>query len=139
MTLSKSVLAGTFKRRRKIADTTDTHNKGTNDMSAIRTSNSGAVRSPHTTDTHNKGINTAHRFEIGTEYLSSGKQPRLCTVTDKLTTTNSAGEIVKERYISTHKVWEQTVTNHDVVDASVAMGVDRLEKLRAIVAKNTAS
>lgn len=65
----------------------------------------------------------AHRFPIGTKYQPVGKHAKLCTVTDQLTTTNSKGEIVSERYISTHEFCGATVTNHDVVDTTIARGL----------------
>lgn len=62
-----------------------------------------------------------HRFPIGTTYKPVGRD-YTCTVTDHLTTTNSKGEIVDERYISTHQFLGQSVEDWDVVDATIARG-----------------
>lgn len=66
------------------------------------------------------------RFPIGTKYMTRGKAPRLCTVVDYLVTRNMDGDIVKTRYASTHEVMGQTVTDWDVPDATVAIGVSIL-------------
>lgn len=65
----------------------------------------------------------AHRFPIGTQYMSRGKNPRVCTVVDQLTTTNSRGEAVAVRYITSHEFCGQAVTQTDVVDATIALGL----------------
>lgn len=62
-------------------------------------------------------------FEIGTKFMTRGKAPKLCTVTDILKTYNSANELVKVRYIATHEFCGQVVTDSDVVNATVAMGL----------------
>ncbi len=72
-----------------------------------------------------------HRFPIGTQYKTRGKFPRLCTVTDQLTVTNSKGEIVKVFYTSEHEFCGQLVTNTDVCDTTIAMGVSP-EKLKEV-------
>ena len=77
---------------------------------------------------HNK---SKHRFPIGTQYKTRGKFPRLCTVTDQLTVTNSKGEIVKTYYHSIHDFCGQFVTNTDVCDTTIAMGVSP-EALKAV-------
>jgi hypothetical protein len=59
---------------------------------------------------------------IGKQYLTRGKAPRLCTVTDKHTTTNSDGEVVKVRYVSVHDFMGQHVVNLDVVRATILRG-----------------
>lgn len=69
-----------------------------------------------------------HRFSIGTQYLSHGKSPRLCTVIDLMTTTNHKGDVVKAFYISSHEFMGQTIINHDVNDTNIARGIDRLKK-----------
>lgn len=65
----------------------------------------------------------AHRFPIGTQYRTSGKHPDTCTVVDQLTTRNAAGEVVRERYVSTHEFLGQVITDHDVVDTTIARGL----------------
>jgi hypothetical protein len=72
-----------------------------------------------------------HRFSIGTQYLTRGKHPKLCTVTDTLVTINSKGQIVRTSYISTHEFMGQTVTEHDVCDATIAIGKARMEEKAA--------
>lgn len=62
-------------------------------------------------------------YPIGTQYKTRGKHPNVCTVTDVLKTYNSKGELVKTRYVSVHRFMGQTVTNHDVPGASIAMGL----------------
>lgn len=64
-----------------------------------------------------------HRFPIGTQYLPRRKHAQVCTVIDQLTTTNSAGEIVATRYVTSHQFCGQTVTDCDVVDPTIAMGL----------------
>lgn len=68
-------------------------------------------------------------YPIGQQYLSSGKDPRLCTVVDIHRTYNAAGEMVKTRYVTTHKVWEQVVTEHDVVAVTIAKGIAAMERV----------
>lgn len=63
------------------------------------------------------------RYPIGTQFLSAGKVPRLCTVTDVLRTYNSAGQLVRLRYVATHQFMGQTITDSDVVEATVARGI----------------
>jgi hypothetical protein len=60
------------------------------------------------------------RFPIGTQYLSSGKRKDVCTVIDILKTYNSAGELVKIRYVATHLFMGQLVADYDVVDTTIA-------------------
>lgn len=68
------------------------------------------------------------RYAIGTQYLTRGKAPRLCTVTDVLRTYNAAGAMVRLRYVSTHEFMGQMVTDSDVSDATIAMGKLAMEK-----------
>ena len=63
------------------------------------------------------------KFKIGTTYKTRGKAPRLCTIIDILKTYNNAGELVSIRYVSTHTFLGQTVTNNDVVETTVVMGL----------------
>lgn len=65
---------------------------------------------------------TEQRFKIGTQFLTRGKAPRLCTITDVLRTYNSAGELVRLRYVATHQFMSQTLSASEVCDATVAMG-----------------
>lgn len=63
------------------------------------------------------------RFTIGTQFKSRGKYPRLYTITDILRTYNNAGELVRLRYEATHDLAGQKVTDYDVVETSIAMGL----------------
>jgi hypothetical protein len=72
-------------------------------------------------------MTTAHRFPIGTRYLSAGKFPRECVVSDHLTTTNAAGDVVSRLYVTTHQFLGQTVSETNVCDTTIARGVTRLQ------------
>ena len=63
------------------------------------------------------------RYLIGTEFYTRGKHPRLCTVRDIWVTYNGAGELVRVRYVATHELMGQTITDHDIVETTVAMGL----------------
>ena len=63
---------------------------------------------------------------IGTQYMTKGKHPRLCTVVDKLTTTQSDGTVCQRRYVSTHEFLGQTVYDYDVARTTIVMGFDAL-------------
>lgn len=69
-------------------------------------------------------------YEIGTKYMSRGKHPKICTVTDILKTYNSVGELVKVRYISEHEFCGQMVKDYDVVATTIARGIFELESKR---------
>lgn len=60
------------------------------------------------------------RFQIGQQFMTAGKSPRLCTVTDILKTYNNKGELVRTRYEATHYFGGQQVTDHDVCETSIA-------------------
>lgn len=62
-------------------------------------------------------------YAKGTKFKTRHKQPRLCTVVDVLKTYNSAGELVKMRYVATHDFMCQTITDSDVVEATITMGL----------------
>ena len=64
-------------------------------------------------------------IEIGTVFTTRHKQPRVCTVIDKHVTTNSKGEIVKTRYVATHELLGQIVTDYDVVETTILMGLSK--------------
>jgi hypothetical protein len=63
------------------------------------------------------------KFPIGTEFRTRGKAPKLCTVIDILRTFNSSGELVRVRYVATHELIGQTVTDSDVLETTIAMGL----------------
>ena len=60
---------------------------------------------------------------IGRKYIKRGKRKDECTVVDKLTTTNIAGEVVKVRYVTTHEFMGQTITESDVLLTTIKMGL----------------
>ena len=62
-------------------------------------------------------------YPIGTVYKTCGKYPVLCTVTDFLTTKNLAGDVVKTRYVATHKLGHQLVIDGDVTATAIARGI----------------
>lgn len=68
------------------------------------------------------------RFSVGTQFLTRGTAPRLCTVSDVLRTFNGAGELVRLRYVATHVFMGQTMTDSDVCDATIAMGKTLVEE-----------
>ena len=62
-------------------------------------------------------------YAIGTRFKTRGKHPRICEVTDVLKTYNNKGELVKVRYEAEHLFAGQYVKDHDVVAATIAMGL----------------
>lgn len=71
-------------------------------------------------------MSLTQRFGIGTKYRTRGKYGRDCVVIDVLRTYNSADELVKLRYVSTHEFCGQTLTDHDVVDVTISLGLQTL-------------
>jgi len=63
------------------------------------------------------------RFKVGQRFKTGGKNPRVCTIVDILRTVNLSGECVKLRYVATHEFFGQTVTDHDVLDVTIAKGL----------------
>ena len=63
------------------------------------------------------------KYPLGTQFKTRGKAPRICTVTDYLVTTNLRGDIVKTRYVATHQFLGQTVTDRDIPETTIAMGL----------------
>lgn len=64
------------------------------------------------------------RFSIGTKFKTRHKNPKHCTVIDVLKTYNNAGEFVKIRYVATHIFMGQTITDYDVTDTTIKMGIE---------------
>ena len=62
-------------------------------------------------------------YAIGTQFRTSGRNPRTCTVTDIHTTTNAAGETVKVRYVARHSFCGQEVLDDDVYAVTIAKGL----------------
>lgn len=71
------------------------------------------------------------RFEVGTQYLSAGKHPVLCTVVNYITCTNLAGNIVKTYYETSHDFCGQRVVETNVCETTIARGVWRLEESKS--------
>lgn len=67
-------------------------------------------------------------FPIGTTFQPVGRKVGVCTVVDIWKTYNSAGELVKTRYVATHQLGGQTVTDCDVVGVTIARGLIALPK-----------
>lgn len=63
------------------------------------------------------------RFKIGTKFVPNRKHKITCTVVDILKTYNSQDTLVKVRYVATHDFMGQTVTDHDVLDTTIARGL----------------
>ena len=59
--------------------------------------------------------------QIGKQYKTRGKHPRLCTVIDVHTTYNQAGDIVKIRHVSEHDFLWQKVIDSDVAITTILM------------------
>lgn len=63
------------------------------------------------------------RFSIGQQFKTRGKAPKLCTIVDILSTYNAIGDLVSIRYVATHEFCDQTITDRDVVETTIAMGL----------------
>ena len=61
------------------------------------------------------------RFAIGQRFKTRGKAPRECIVVDILRTYNTAGELVRLRYLTQHEFLGQTITAEDA-ETTIAMG-----------------
>lgn len=68
-------------------------------------------------------MKTHARFHIGTQYRTRGKHPRVCTVTDIHYTYNNVGELVAITYVTTQELMGQTITERNVCDTTIAMGL----------------
>lgn len=85
---------------------------------------SGAIERGEKTAIVEVPAEPVQRFPIGTQFYTRGKAPQLCTVTDVLRTYNSAGVLVALRYVATHQFCGQTLTDRDVVDTTIARGLE---------------
>ena len=63
------------------------------------------------------------KYRIGTVFKTRGKSPKVCTVVDILRTYNDAGKLVQTRYVATHYFMGQIVTDRNVVETTIAMGL----------------
>ncbi len=60
-------------------------------------------------------------FKIGQEFIRpSRKHKYVETVTDILTTTNAAGEVINIRYVTSHLFCGQIILDRDVLDTTIA-------------------
>lgn len=63
-------------------------------------------------------------FKIGTKFFPVGKKYKsVYTVVDIHTTRNSAGDIVKVRYVAEYEFCGQIVTDRDVGAVTIARGL----------------
>lgn len=63
-------------------------------------------------------------FKIGTKFLPVGKKyTSVYTVVDIHTTRNSAGDIVKVRYVAEYEFCGQMVIDRDIVATTIARGL----------------
>ena len=67
------------------------------------------------------------QHDIGDQYLTRGKHPRLCTITDKMEVIDSKGTVRKRFYVSKHEFSGQWVFDYDVCNATVTRGKHALE------------
>lgn len=63
------------------------------------------------------------RYEIGQQYIASGKRKDICTIVDIYKTYNSKNELVKIGYVTEHKFLGQTIKEYDVPQATIARGL----------------
>lgn len=63
------------------------------------------------------------RFKVGDTYRTRGKHPRLCTIRNILSTYNLQGELVCIRYVADHELNGQVITDYEVCETTVLMGV----------------
>ena len=66
------------------------------------------------------------KYPIGTKFSTGGKHPRLCVVSDYLTTRNLSGNVVKTEYTATHEFCGQIVAESGLCETTIARGIDRL-------------
>ncbi len=67
------------------------------------------------------------KYAVGTQFKPIGKD-YICTVTDLLTTTNLAGEVVRVVYRATHTFFGQTMTA-EYVETTISRALSSFNKL----------
>lgn len=67
-------------------------------------------------------------YAIGTEFMTLGKHPRVCTIRDVWTTYNTAGEVVRIEYVSDSDYIGGKLEQTDSA-VSIARGIARLNGL----------
>ena len=68
-----------------------------------------------------------HRFPVGTAW--SDRKKRLNVISDRLTTTNDKGEVVRLDYVSESVVLGQIVRSYNVTDSEIARALMRDQKV----------
>ena len=63
------------------------------------------------------------KYPIGTQFTTRGKRRDICTVSDIYRTYNNKNQLVRVSYAATHEFCGQTITNHDVCAATIALGL----------------
>jgi hypothetical protein len=63
------------------------------------------------------------RYSIGDKYITRGRRKDVCTIIDIHTTTNASDEVVKITYVATHDFLGQIVTNYEVYETTISMGL----------------
>jgi len=63
------------------------------------------------------------QYRVGTKFKTRGRHPRECTVIDIWKTYNTAGELVRIRYVATHEIMSRLVIDYDVLETTIAMGL----------------
>ena len=66
-------------------------------------------------------------YSIGTQYMPMRKNTYVCTITDIHKTYNNNGDLVKTSYVATHEFCGQTITESDVVETTIARGIDNMK------------
>lgn len=67
--------------------------------------------------------NSYVEYQLGTQFKTRGKHPRVMTVVDMWKTYNAQGELVRVRYVATYELMGQVVTDYDVPATTIAMGI----------------
>lgn len=63
----------------------------------------------------------AHKYSVGTTFIRYGRKNAVPeTIVDVYTTINLAGDVVKVRYVTVHKVMGQDVYDYDVLATTIA-------------------
>lgn len=69
-------------------------------------------------------MKSTHKFLPGTTFIPVGRKDRgIHTVMDVLTTTDLKGDVVQVRYVATHQLMGQPVTDRNVVEPTILRGL----------------